>query len=86
MSGQPEGEASGSLWTQASWARGAPTGLQELGWRQSSLDRGPGEPVVAGTGLCCLWPSCEVGTCQLKDSHPHPSACGWAVGGIGACV
>lgn len=85
-SGQPEGEASGSLWTQASWARGAPRRLQELGCRQGSLDRGSGEPVVAGTGLCCSRPSCEVGKRQLKDSHPHPSACGRAVGGIGACV
>lgn len=33
-----------------------------------------------------LWPSCEVGKCQLKDSHPHLSACGWAVGRLGACV
>lgn len=33
-----------------------------------------------------LWPSCEVGKCQLKDSHPHLSARGWAVGKLGACV
>lgn len=36
--GQPVGEAAGSLWTQANWGKRVPRGLQELGWRQHSLE------------------------------------------------
>lgn len=67
-------EATGSLWNQAIWGKGARRGLQELGCRQSSLRRGPGR-AHGGRVRALLHVAHHTGRlkgkCQLRDSHPR---------------